>query len=89
MTEMLYALELSAQIKAELVPIALFFGMFFAVFGLGGVVVRYLPRKPGSVLDEILNEEWDDGEEDADGADGAQTPDEPPEPEQEDETAGK
>lgn len=87
MTEMLYALELSAQIKAELVPIALFFGMFFAVFGLGGVVVRYLPRKPGSVLDEILNEEWDDGEEDADGA---ETPDEPPEPEQaEDETAGK
>lgn len=87
MTEMLYALELSAQIKAELVPIALFFGMFFAVFGLGGVVVRYLPRKPGSVLDEILNEEWDDGEEDADGT---ETPAEASAPEQtEDETAGK
>lgn len=59
---MLRTMELSAEIKAELYPILLFFGMFFAVFGLGGVLVRHLPRKPGSMLDEILSEKWEDDE---------------------------
>ena len=58
----LRALELSAQVKAELYPILIFFGMFFVVFGMGGVVVRHLPRKPGSMLDEILNETWEDSD---------------------------
>ena len=63
MTMLLRALELSAEIKAELYPILIFFGMFFVVFGMGGVVVRHLPRKPGSMLDEILNEKWEDDDE--------------------------
>lgn len=60
---MLRTLELSAEIKAELYPILLFFGMFFVVFGLGGVLVRHLPRKPGSMLDEILSEKWEEDDE--------------------------
>lgn len=56
-------LLLSAELKAELYPILLFLGMFFVVFGLGGVVIRHIPRKPGSMLDEILNDNWDDSEE--------------------------
>ena len=51
--------ELSAEVKAELYPILLFFGMFFVVFGFGGMLIRRLPRKPGSMLDEILNEDWE------------------------------
>ena len=43
--------ELSAEVKAELYPILLFFGMFFVVFGFGGMLIRRLPRKPGSMLD--------------------------------------
>ena len=49
--------ELSAEVQAELYPILLFFGMFFVVFGLGGSLIRRLPHKPGSMLDEILNED--------------------------------
>ena len=55
-------LEISAELKAEIFPFAIFFGMFFVVFGLGGLVVRHLPRKPGSMLDEILSEKWDSEE---------------------------
>ena len=51
--------ELSAEVKAELYPILLFFGMFFVVFGFGGMLIRRLPRKPGSMLDEILHEDWE------------------------------
>lgn len=54
---------LSAELKAELFPILLFLGMFFVVFGLGGSLIRHIPRKPGSMLDEILNDNWDDSEE--------------------------
>lgn len=64
---LMHPLALSAQIKAEILPIALFFGMFFAVFGLGGIVIRHMPRKSGSMLDEILNEKWDDGGDETDG----------------------
>ncbi|MDO4174913.1 MAG: hypothetical protein Q4D42_09130 [Eubacteriales bacterium] len=53
-------LKLSAEIKAELYPILLFFGMFFVVFGLGGLLVRHIPRKPGSMLDEILSDSWEE-----------------------------
>ena len=35
LTASLLPLELSAQIKDEILPIVLFFGMFFAVSGLG------------------------------------------------------
>ena len=51
--------ELSAEVKAELYPILLFFGMFFVVFGFGGMLIRRLPRKPGSMLDDILHEDWE------------------------------
>ncbi len=64
LTAQVRALEMSAWFKAEILPIVLFFGMFFVVFGVGGLVVRHLPRKSGSMLDEILSETWDDDEED-------------------------
>ena len=69
----LLPLELSAQTKDEILPIVLFFGMFFLVFGLGGIVIRFVPRKPGSMLDEILNDRWDDIE-DQDNADVSEQP---------------
>lgn len=56
-------LLLSAELKEELLPYILFFGMFFLVFGMGGILIRHIPRKPGSMLDEILNEDWDSDEE--------------------------
>ncbi len=59
----LRTLILSAELKAELYPILLFFGMFFVIFGMGGMLVRHLPRKPGSMLDEILSEKWEDEDE--------------------------
>ena len=40
------------------------YAMFAVVFGLGGTLVRRLPRKPGSMLDEILSEKWEDEQED-------------------------
>ena len=61
-------LALTPEIKQELYPILLFLGMFAVVFGLGGTtantLVRRLPRKPGSMLDEILSEKWEDEQED-------------------------
>ncbi|MDY4484079.1 hypothetical protein [Butyricicoccus porcorum] len=66
LTATLLPLELSAQIKDEILPIVLFFGMFFVVFSLGGGIIRHMPRKPGSMLDEILNETWDDNEDQKD-----------------------
>ncbi|MDO4287075.1 MAG: hypothetical protein Q4C40_05065 [Eubacteriales bacterium] len=53
-------LELSAEVKAELYPILLFLGMFFVIFGLGGILIRHIPRKPGSMLDEILSDQWEE-----------------------------
>ncbi|MDO5783995.1 MAG: hypothetical protein Q4P20_02910 [Eubacteriales bacterium] len=91
---MLRTLELSAEIKAELYPILLFLGMFFVVFGMGGILVRHLPRKPGSMLDEILSEKWEDEEETDEPEDETELPgsDVPPDtaeaPEAED-TIGK
>lgn len=61
-TQMYLLFQLSAEVKAELYPILLFFGMFFVVFGLGGVLIRHLPRKSGSMLDEILNDDWEQEE---------------------------
>lgn len=58
-------LALTPEIKQELYPILLFLGMFAVVFGLGGTLVRRLPRKPGSMLDEILSEKWEDERENA------------------------
>ena len=57
-------LALTPENKQELYPILLFLGMFAVVFGLGGTLVRRLPRKPGSMLDEILSEKWEDEQED-------------------------
>lgn len=59
-------LALTPEIKQELYPILLFLGMFAVVFGLGGTLIRRLPRKPGSMLDEILSEKWEDERENAD-----------------------
>lgn len=59
-------LALTPEIKQELYPILLFLGMFAVVFGLGGTLVRRMPRKPGSMLDEILSEKWEDERENAD-----------------------
>lgn len=55
-------LALTPEIKEEIYPILLFFGMFAVVFGLGGKLIHHMPRKPGSMLDEILNEKWEDDE---------------------------
>lgn len=57
-------LALTPEIKQEVYPILLFLGMFAVVFGLGGTLVRRMPRKPGSMLDEILSEKWEDEQED-------------------------
>lgn len=59
-------LALTPEIKQEVYPILLFLGMFAVVFGLGGTLVRRMPRKPGSMLDEILSEKWEDERENAD-----------------------
>lgn len=72
LTASLLPLELSAQIKDEILPIVLFFGMFFAVSGLGGLLIRHAPRKPGSMLDEILNENWDDEDDEEQNADASE-----------------
>ncbi|MGM9630557.1 hypothetical protein [Butyricicoccus sp.] len=72
LTASLLPLELSAQIKDEILPIVLFFGMFFAVSGLGGLLIRHVPRKPGSMLDEILNENWDDEDDEEQNADASE-----------------
>lgn len=68
-------LALDASLKEEALPIIIFFAMFFAVFGLGGFVVKHLPRKRGSMLDEILSERWeqDDMDSPASQAEDAQT----------------
>lgn len=58
LTALVHPLNFRAWMTAEILPIVLFFGMFFTVYGLGGIVVRRLPRKSGSMLDEILNEEY-------------------------------
>lgn len=55
-------MALTPEIKEELYPILLFFGMFAVVFGLGGKLIHHMPRKPGSMLDEILSEKWEDDE---------------------------
>ena len=44
-------LALTPEIKQELYPILLFLGMFAVVFGLGGTLVRRLPRKLAGSLD--------------------------------------
>ena len=72
LTASLLPLELSAQIKDEILPIVLFFGMFFAVSGLGGLLIRHVPRKPGAMLDEILNENWDDEDDEEQNADASE-----------------
>ncbi len=58
-------LVLTPEIKEEIYPILLFFGMFVVVFGLGGKLIHHMPRKPGSMLDEILGEKWEDDEDEA------------------------
>lgn len=63
-TSVLKLSDMLAPYLDELLPIALFFGMFFIVFGLGGVLIRHMPRKSGSMLDEILKEDWDTPEQD-------------------------
>lgn len=75
LTAYLFPLELSAQFKEEIVPIALFFGMFFAVFGLGSGIIRRMPRKPGSMLDEILNDQWEDGQPEQQNTDASEQTD--------------
>ena len=72
LTASLLPLELSAQIKDEILPMVLFFGMVFAVSGLGGLLIRHVPRKPGSMLDEILNENWDDEDDEEQNADASE-----------------
>lgn len=64
LTSVLKLSDTLAPYLDELLPIALFFGMFFIVFGLGGIVIRHMPRKSGSILDEVLKEEWDTPEQD-------------------------
>ena len=62
-----YAMALmSPFFRDEIIPILLFFGMFFLIYGVGVPLFRHLPHKKGSMWEEMLNDSWDDGgEEDA------------------------
>ena len=62
------ALALGTMTKEDLIMTAVFFGLFFVIFGFGGILAKHIPCKSGSMLYEILHEDWDrDGQEDTDG----------------------
>ena len=59
-----YAMALmSPFFRDEILPVLLFFGMFFLIYGVGVPLFRHLPHKKGSMWEEMLNDSWDDGEE--------------------------
>lgn len=58
-----YPLGLNALTREDIIMTAAFFIMFFVIYGLRDLFIKHIPRKPGSILDEILNETWDDYEE--------------------------
>lgn len=60
---MLYTLPLmSPFFRDEVLPVLLFFGMFFLIYGIGVPLFRRLPHKKGSMWDEMLNDRWEDAE---------------------------
>lgn len=61
-----YAMDLmSPFFRDEVLPVLLFFGMFFLIYGVGVPLFRRFPHKKGSMWAEMLNDSWDDPEEDA------------------------
>lgn len=57
-----YAMALmSPFFRDEILPILLFFGMFFLIYGVGVPLFWHLPHKKGSMWEEMLNDSWDDG----------------------------
>lgn len=59
-----YAMALmSPFFRDEILPILLFFGIFFLIYGVGVPIFRHLPHKKGSMWEEMLNDSWDDSEE--------------------------
>ena len=57
-----YAMALmSPFFRDEILPIMLFFGMFFLIYVVGVPLFRHLPHKKGSMWEEMLNDSWDDG----------------------------
>ncbi|MDO5548618.1 MAG: hypothetical protein Q4F79_09045 [Eubacteriales bacterium] len=60
---MLYTIPLiSPFFRDEVLPVLLFFGMFFLIYGIGVPLFRRLPHKKGSMWDEMLNDRWEDAE---------------------------
>ena len=53
------ALALGTMTKEDLIMTAVFFGLFFVIFGFGGIAAKHIPCKSGSMLYEILHEDWD------------------------------
>lgn len=45
-----------------ILPIAVFLILFLLVFGVGIPLVRWLPRRKGSKLAEMLDTNWDKGD---------------------------
>lgn len=60
---MLHSIPLmSPFFREEILPVLLFFGLFFLIYGIGVPLFRRLPHKKGSMWDEMLNERWEDSE---------------------------
>lgn len=51
--------------RDEILPILIFFGMFFLIYGVGVPLLRKLPHKKNSMWHEMLNDSWESS--DADG----------------------
>ena len=60
---MLHGIPLmSPFFRDEVLPILVFFGMFFLIYGVGVPLFRHLPHKKGSMWDEMLNDRWEESE---------------------------
>ena len=65
---------LETMTKEDLIMAAVFFGLFFLIFGLGGFLSNHIPCKTGSMLYEILHEDHDEEEEMTQLDDGTEQP---------------
>ena len=53
---------MSPFFRDEILPVILFFGMFFLIYGVGVPLFRKMPHRKGSRLAEMLNDDWEDEE---------------------------
>ena len=53
---------MSPFFRDEILPVILFFGMFFLIYGIGVPLFRRLPHRKGSRLAEMLDDNWDEEE---------------------------